>query len=92
MAYKKVCKICGAEFETLDYRVAICSDDCRDVARRMRRDRKNSKSHDRREQIRHERMMQQRAEAVRESAARLSADARAARESGLSYGQWRLRA
>ena len=88
MAFKRVCKICGRQFETLDYRVRYCSDDCREIGTAISKRRKREVYQEQEQQRKAERRMAERAEKVRQSGAVLSSVAMTARDMGMSYGQY----
>ena len=89
MAYKRICKICGRQFETLDYRVRYCSDDCREIGTAISKRRKQGAWSEQERQRKAERRMAERAEKVRQSAAALASDDMAARDMGMTYGQYK---
>lgn len=90
MEYKRVCKLCGREFITLEYRVQYCSDACREIGAKIKYTQAKQRELERAEELKLIRRMNERAEAVAQRMSLLSADARAAKDQGLTYGKWRI--
>lgn len=92
MAYKRRCLVCDAAFETMDHRVFMCSDDCREVRKKIKGEEYKQGERARAEELEMTKRMRERAVEVRQRMHLLSEDARAAGEHGMTYGQWRVNA
>ena len=88
MAYKRRCWVCDAEFETLDYRVRMCSDDCREVRKRIKEEQYRQTEKEREEERELTKRMRERAAEVRQRMHLLSEDAKEADDHGMTYGKY----
>ena len=88
MAYRRICRFCGNWFETLDYRVRYCSDDCRQRADAINYRAQKERELLMAEQRKQDQRMALRNEKARRSASTLSAVAKAASDMGMTYGQY----
>lgn len=88
MAYKRRCLVCGAEFETLDHRVFMCSDDCRAVRKKIKEKEYKQGERARAEELEMTKRMRERAAEVRQRMHLLSEEAKEASDHGTTYGKY----
>lgn len=89
MAYKRRCLVCDADFETHDHRVWICSDDCREVRKKIKGKQYKQMERDRAEELEEIKRMRERAAEVRARMRLLSEDAKEASDHGTTYGKYK---